>query len=1002
MNRASSKKLAIAACLTALGLAGNYLALPIAFSVQFIFGSVFSILAIGALGPWWGVGVAAAASSYTCILWNHPYALIIFTFEALWISCALRRKKTNIILIDLTFWLAAGWLLVAFFYGGVMGMNLQGTETVILKQTLNGLFNALVASILLAHTPFRKLTGGVPRTDYTQMIFHLVCTFLMVPSLFLLFNYSYREVVNLKQQTAALVGTETTIMAGDLAGWLEMNQKAAEMIARLGSDYGLRPSARLQEELEQIKSLFPDFHMVYLADGRGVTVGCFPPKNDSGASTIGLSFADRSYYKSLLDTGQPVISDIFTGRSVILQPIFTVSVPVLNNGKLSHFGLGGINLDRLLARLQSHSRQNGMIYTLLDGKGNVMLSTDKALKQMAKLKGRKPAQVSVVSPSVSLYLPGAVRNTSVMQVWQGAYFFSSTPVKGTPWTLQVEYPVAPLQKLLYASAITGLGTIALLLLLLISLASAISLRLTLPLLSLASISKHIPAKIEQNEEISWPGSVIGEVALLEEHFREAAEALRDKISKLDLRFSLAADSAGIGVWDWLVPENRLIWDKRMFALYGLHDENFAGAYQAWQDGLHPDDKEPGDRAIKQALHGEKEFDIEFRVVWPSGETRQIRAHALVLRDADGVPVRMIGVNWDITEQHEAQMALLTAKEATEAVYRAKSETLFILEQEIAERQRAEESLRVSEARLQDSAEKMQKMHQETQQHNIELQIWLEQEIREGREKDAILLQQDKMASIGQLSAGVAHEINNPMGFIMSNLGTLKEYVENLSQFATRLETMAVPKFDEQEQLRVQEWSQELDIAYIRREIGPLIMESTEGARRVKQIVLDLKDFARADEGDFNPADLNKCVQSTLNILRNEIKYIAEVNIQLEELPLVPCVAGQINQIIANLILNAAHAIEKHGTITIATRTEGDQVLLQVSDTGCGMTEEVLKHIFEPFFTTKKVGQGTGLGLSITHTIVKKHDGDISVQSEPGRGTTFTVRLPLHNRQKAMT
>jgi len=993
----SSNKIVLALCLAALGIAGNYFALPISFSVEFIFGSIFSILAIGILGPWWGAGVTVAASSYTCILWNHPYALIIFTAEALWLGYALRRNRSNIVLIDGAYWLTVGWLLVAVFYAGIMHVNFQGTLTVILKQAINGLFNSLVASMLLVHTPLRNLARKEEQVTYAQLIFHTVCSFLMIPSLILVYGHSHRVVASLEKIAAERVSRVTAEIEVELAEWLGRHLDAAQVIAELGSSQGVLPSATLQQELERIKELLPDFHIVFLADGNGVTVGCFPPRNEFGTSAIGRSFADRPYYQQLVATKKPVVSDVFSGHAVIFKPLFTVVVPVVRDGKISHFGLGGINLERLRARFAVHALQQDMIFTVLDGKGNVVITTDSSPKQSVGAPPViKPTQTRAVTSRVSLYIPGARRNTSPMLGWKGAYYFSSAPIKGTNWTLLVQCPTAPMQKQLYASTITELGTIALLFLLMVNLASVISKRLTRPLLALARVSRDIPAKIEQRAEISWVGSSIGEVALLEENFRKTAQALREKINNLVQRFTFALNSAEIGVWDWLVLENRLIWDRQMHALYGLEGTELdCWGYQAWKNGVHPEDRERCDRAIQQALEGEKEFDIEFRVVWPSGVVRDIKAHALVLRDADGTPLRMIGVNWDITAQRQVELAYLAAKEKAEAAYLAKSETLHVLEQEIGERRRVEESLRVSEARLQASAEQMKKMNEETQQRNVELKLWLEQEIREGREKDAILIQQEKLASLGQLAAGVAHEINNPMSFVMSNLGTLKVYTMQLAEFITTLQSMAVRSLVGSEQVLLAELSQKHDIGYILEDMPHLISESSEGARRVKHIVQDLKDFARTDEKEPGPVDINYCVESTLNILRNEIKYVAEVDLQLGELSPVVCVAGQINQVIANLIMNAVHAIEHHGTITLVTRHDGDQVLLEVSDTGHGMSEEVLKRIFDPFFTTKKVGEGTGLGLSITHAIVRKHGGEISVLSKPGSGTTFTVRLPTN-------
>jgi signal transduction histidine kinase len=289
--------------------------------------------------------------------------------------------------------------------------------------------------------------------------------------------------------------------------------------------------------------------------------------------------------------------------------------------------------------------------------------------------------------------------------------------------------------------------------------------------------------------------------------------------------------------------------------------------------------------------------------------------------------------------------------------------------------------------------------QELEELNRTLEQRVHEELSKNREKDAYMLQQDKMASIGQLAAGVAHEINNPMGFIISNLGTLREYSEALTSYIEQTEQLVQADAAQAEQLkRVKE---SLDLAFILNDMGPLLHESLEGADRVKLIVHDLKDFARLDEATVKETDLNQCVRSTVNIVRNELKYVAKLDLQLGTLPLVLCNPQQINQVITNLLVNAAQAIEGQGCISITTRHEDGQVVLIVTDTGKGMSPEVLKRIFEPFFTTKPVGQGTGLGLTISYDMVRKNGGDISVESEPGKGTSFIVRLPTRKTEEAV-
>jgi PAS domain S-box-containing protein len=263
-----------------------------------------------------------------------------------------------------------------------------------------------------------------------------------------------------------------------------------------------------------------------------------------------------------------------------------------------------------------------------------------------------------------------------------------------------------------------------------------------------------------------------------------------------------------------------------------------------------------------------------------------------------------------------------------------------------------------------------------------------------------LLQSEKMASIGQLAAGVAHEINNPVGYISSNLGSLKNYMDDLWRLLDAYAAAEPGIADASLRAQLLALKAELDIAFLREDIDQLLIQSTDGVHRVKQIVKDLKDFSHVDETEWLWADLRKGLDSTLNIVWNELKYKANVIKEYGAIPDVECIASQLNQVFMNLLVNAAHAIEEHGTITLRTGTAGNDVFVEITDTGKGMPPEVQKRIFEPFYTTKPVGKGTGLGLSLAYGIVQKHHGQIIVHSEVGQGTTFRLILPIHRVTQA--
>ncbi len=262
-----------------------------------------------------------------------------------------------------------------------------------------------------------------------------------------------------------------------------------------------------------------------------------------------------------------------------------------------------------------------------------------------------------------------------------------------------------------------------------------------------------------------------------------------------------------------------------------------------------------------------------------------------------------------------------------------------------------------------------------------------------------LLQSEKMASLGQLAAGIAHEVNNPVGFVTSNLGTLKKYAHRLKKAYE--EIVEVITNDENQNIagKIKKILNKNQIDFILKDVFSIIDESLEGTKRVKHIVTDLKDFSHIDIKKMVSYNINDCINSTLNIVWNEIKYKAEVRKNLGNIPQIICFPQQINQVIMNLIINSVQAIEKDGIIEITTKAVKEGVKLIIKDNGSGIPQELIRKIFDPFFTTKDVGQGTGLGLHIVYSIVKRHGGDIEVQSEAGKGTQFTVFLPFEPPQK---
>lgn len=355
----------------------------------------------------------------------------------------------------------------------------------------------------------------------------------------------------------------------------------------------------------------------------------------------------------------------------------------------------------------------------------------------------------------------------------------------------------------------------------------------------------------------------------------------------------------------------------------------------------PEDVERLKASIFESARVQQPWEYEFKIRTPKGMMKWIHGRSVSLERSEDGNLTWVGALEDITERKQAE-------------------------------------------------EVMKKALTETQQAHDELKLAQKQ-----------LVQSEKLAAIGQLAAGIAHEINNPTGFIGSNISTLDNYMADITKIFRVMETLktAIKEGDLEKAKKIEkevgELEKETDIAYIFSDVDNLLRESKEGVVRIANIVRDLKVFSHVQEDVFIPSDLCKIIDGVINIVWNEIKYKAELKKNYTAGLSVICNPQQIGQVFINILVNAVQAIKEKGIISVKTYAENGFACIEISDTGCGIPKENLSKIFDPFFTTKEPGKGTGLGLGISAAIMKKHDGQIKVESEPGKGTTFTISLPIN-------
>lgn len=450
--------------------------------------------------------------------------------------------------------------------------------------------------------------------------------------------------------------------------------------------------------------------------------------------------------------------------------------------------------------------------------------------------------------------------------------------------------------------------------------------------------------------------------------------------------------AHLGSWDFDLVKQRLFWSDELYRILGFAPSAFEPTLEHFLKSIHPEDQEWVQQLIDHALSENQPFITDFRIVLPDGSERIVHGTCEVIQTQEGGAEtraeRLTGTIQDITKQKLIERALLQSESQL-------LELAHNLDQKVTERT------------------------QQLQAKNLELA----ESLRTLTETQQQLIQSEKMSSLGQLVAGMAHEINNPINFIYGNLTYTSNYIRDILKVLHLYRQYYPTPIPE-----IQSYSDIIDLDFVIEDLPKVLSSMRTGTERIRQIIVSLRNFSRLDESDMKLVDIHEGIESTLLILQSRLKGRAgsfgmEVVKEYGNLPLVECYPGQLNQVFLNLLANAIDALEDkrissqhsgvdhsiEGTdnrllcaddfmpqITIRTQLiESTTVQIEIADNGLGMNEAVRSRIFDPFFTTKAVGKGTGLGLSICFSIIaEKHQGQLKCFSEPGKGATFQLEIPL--------
>ncbi|ABD70197.1 diguanylate cyclase with PAS/PAC sensor [Rhodoferax ferrireducens T118] len=652
--------------LVAAGLAGNYFSFPVFLNIDFLFGSIFAMLALQYFGLGWGTLAAALIGSYTYVLWNHPYAIIILGAEALWVGVLMTRRRVGMVLADTLFWLLVGMPLVFFFYRLVMHVPLSSVTFLMTKQASNGMANALLARLI-----FTGLVLGFrsSQTSFREIIYNLLTAFVVFPGLIMLAIGSRADFAETDHRIRASLLQDSARLDHYVNTWV-INRKSA--VLKLAETAAVKTPQQMQAHLEQAQKLDSNFLRLGLMDAQATTTAYYPLLDELGHSTIGKNFADGPFIPDLKRTLQPMVSEAIMDRIGIARPMVAARAPVLLDGKYGGYVTGILSLTQIREQLDSSTVGHAVLYTLLDKKNQVIMSNRSDQTVMTPFK-RGRGQLSQLDAGISQWVPSVAANTSISDRWQESVYVAQTAVGDlAEWTLILEQPVAPFQKTLYKNYSDKLTLLFVILLAALILAEVLSRQIMGTLDVLGALTRNLPFRVAASDnDIVWPETAIKETNDLIGNFREMSKLLKaqfDEIQEVNetLEQRVADQTAELKASELhlqTIIENEPDCIKIIDAQGRLLHMNPAGLAMIEADALAQvagrpvlDLIAPEYRAAYWDLHQRvlagARMQMQFEVIGLKGGRRWLETHAVPM--LDHAETMQLAVTHDITERKQME------------------------------------------------------------------------------------------------------------------------------------------------------------------------------------------------------------------------------------------------------------------------------------------------------------------------------------------------------------
>ena len=517
----SSQQVPLFLGLIAAGLAGNYFNFPLFLSIDFLFGSIFTMLALQCFGLWRGVLAAALIAGCTYILWNHPYAIVILTAEVAVVGWLMKRHRMGMLLADALYWLVIGMPLVFVFYHLVMHVSQSTANIVMVKQAVNGVANALLARILFGSiagwTQFRPIS-------LQETVGNLLTAFLLFPVLILLALNSRNDFAETDQNIRAALQQKSLTVTSSLADWVQDRTQTVLSLTALAATH---TAQQMQDRLEQARAADSSFLRIGMRDTESVITAYSPPIDESGQSNIGKKFPERPYIPTLKEKLQPMLAEVVMGRIDKAEPAVILLAPILREGQYAGYINSVLRLSKIRKSLERYAESDTLFYTLMDNKGQVILSNRKDQKIMTPFV-RSEGTLGQIDTKISQWVPKLPHNVSVSELWTNSYYVAQSTVGDLGgWQLLLEQPVAPFQRKLYTGYTDQLALLFIVLFLALGLAEILSRRTTATLRTLSAITQDLPLRLtEDTGRIAWPDSSVQETRHLIKNFRVMADSLR--------------------------------------------------------------------------------------------------------------------------------------------------------------------------------------------------------------------------------------------------------------------------------------------------------------------------------------------------------------------------------------------------------------------------------------------------------------------------------------------